>query len=474
MDHYRKFLKEQQSSAAIRNGLGATLEQLYLPGLEPSPAAVPVADCDTADALIQAVQEINRHFATCLVGSKYAVLYEHRSPINGQVEVIFLSPATFKYIHCDRSVYVNGKQIELGKAWLKHPGRRHYDSVVFAPEGAPRGHYNLWQGFTVQPRQGSKCARYLRHGHDNICGGERKLFKFVMSFMADAVQNPASKPGVALVLRGEQGVGKGVFVNHFGSLFGPHFAHVNSLRHLTGNFNSVLMNKLLVFADEAVWIDNKPAEGILKALVTEKTLYIEPKGVDAFQLANYIRLIVASNNDRVVPAGPSERRFCVIDVQSNRKQDHAYFAAIDEDMKNGGREALMHFLLHWPLQGVNLRAFPQTAALDEQKIRNMDPVVAFWLDVLIRGYVKSPSAIWELPLSADDLQTAFSTHAGRAASKSRQTTLGIKLNKLVPDLRKSRVSQPGLGRIYTYTFPALAECRNHFDKIMSLSTEWSD
>jgi hypothetical protein len=232
------------------------------------------------------------------------------------------------------------------------------------------------------------------------------------------------------------------------------------------------MNKLLVFADEAVWVDNKQAEGILKALVTETSIYIEPKGVDAFQVANYARLIVASNNDRVVPAGPSERRFCVIDVQSNRKQDHAYFKAIADDMETGGREALMQFLLERPLQGVELRAFPQTAALEEQKLRSMGKVEAFWFEVLTRGYVKESTHDWELPVSADDLRQAFTAHAGRAATRSLQTTLGIKLTKLVPAFQKDRTSLPGVGRVYVYTFPALAACRSHFDKIMGL--KWTD
>ena len=168
--------------------------------------------------------------------------------------------------------------------------------------------------------------------------------------MADAVQNPSSRPGVALAIRGQQGVGKGVFVNTFAKLFGPHFIHVTQSSHLVGNFNGHLKDKLLVFADEAFWAGNKQAEGVLKGLVTEDTLSIEMKGVDVGQFPNFIRLILASNNDWVVPASSEQRRFVVVDASSARMQDSSYFGAIINQMNNGGAEALMHHLLSVDLE----------------------------------------------------------------------------------------------------------------------------
>ena len=78
--------------------------------------------------------------------------------------------------------------------------------------------------------------------------------------MADAIQNPNSGLGL-LAIRGKQGVGKGIFVNVFASLFGPHTMHVTQSSHLVGNFNAHLKDKLLVFADEAFWAGDKRAEG---------------------------------------------------------------------------------------------------------------------------------------------------------------------------------------------------------------------
>ncbi|MFP6869023.1 MAG: primase-helicase family protein, partial [Nitrospinota bacterium] len=146
--------------------------------------------------------------------------------------------------------------------------------------------------------------------------------------MADCVQNRSRRPGIAVVLRGRLGTGKGVLCTQFGALFGPHFIQVSQPNHLTGNFNSHLKDKLIVYADEAFWAGDKKAEGVLKAMITEDTIQIEMKGKDVLTFRNHIRLLVTSNHEWVVPAGNEERRFFVIDVGDARIKDHIYFGAI--------------------------------------------------------------------------------------------------------------------------------------------------
>ena len=115
--------------------------------------------------------------------------------------------------------------------------------------------------------------------------------------METRFKNPGRRPGVVLVIRGKQGVGKGVFVNEFRRLCGSHGIQVTQSSHLVGNFNAHLRDKLIVSADEAFWAGDKCAEGALKALVTEDSMPIEMKGVDVQNATNFVRLIMASNKD---------------------------------------------------------------------------------------------------------------------------------------------------------------------------------
>ena len=52
----------------------------------------------------------------------------------------------------------------------------------------------------------------------------------------------------------------------------------------------------------------------------------------------------------------------MIDVSESRKQDTTYFGEIAKQMENGGREALLHHLLHLDISDVDLRHTPKTAA----------------------------------------------------------------------------------------------------------------
>ena len=99
---------------------------------------------------------------------------------------------------------------------------------------------------------------------------------------------------------------------------------------------------------------------------------LEYKGVDPIRIRNFIRLFVTGNPDWMVPAGFRDRRWAIFDIGEDQMQDNAYFAAIDEEMNNGGREALLHYLLNFDLTQVNLRVIPKTAALLDQQIESMD------------------------------------------------------------------------------------------------------
>ena len=330
---------------------------------------------------------------------------------------------------------------------------------------AGNAHYNTWRGLDCEPREGD-CSLYLGHLREVVCGGRADLFEYVIAWMAHAVQKPGELPGTAIALRGGQGTGKGMAVSWFGRLFGRHYVTVTNPRHLAGNFNGHTKNTLVLFADEGFWAGDKSAEGTLKAMVTEPTRMVEFKGKDPFPIDNFTRLLIASNHDWVVPAGMDERRFLVIDVSGHRKQDHAYFKALNDQMESGGLEALLHHLTHLDIGSFNLRALPRTAALAETKVNSMNSMERFWFDCLQRGS-NHPAGEWRAEVECDKLHELYSERAASAGTRYRgmQIELGRTLKKLVPSLAKRRrsagtVSQAAAARPYVWVFPPLHECRS--------------
>lgn len=335
------------------------------------------------------LSEINSRHACVIVGGSSRVLRESWDPLFERRTVEYLKKDAFKDFWNTRRVAIpvaEGKVQEApaGEWWFRHRLRRSYEDVNYAPGvELPDGVYNLWQGFAVSPAEGD-CDLYLEHVRDVVCGGNAEHYDYLIKWMAYAVQHPNEPGHVAVVLRGLKGVGKGVFVVHFGELWGRHFVPITNPDHLT-KFNSLIEAASIAFLDEATRPNDKKHESILKAMTTEATVPVERKGIDVVIRKNVLHLILASNDLSVVRATGDERRYFVLDVSDARRGQFGYFEAIERQMKAGGYGALLKMLLDMDLSGFNVRHAPRTAALQDQVHRNLEPMDEWLLALLDDG-----------------------------------------------------------------------------------------
>lgn len=443
----------------------------------------------------KAFREMQDKHGVLLIGGNAYILHEYIEPERNRYRVDFLYKNAFTTYYSNKFIKIkdsngNTKSVPLAKYWLDHPDRRTYKGLIFAPGmGADTGFYNLWRGFAVKPKEGD-CSKYLDLLYDVICDGNRQYFEYLIGYMAECVQNfeQKEKPGVCIVLKGEKGTGKGCAIRNFGSLFGQHFTQVAHARYITGNFNSHLKDCIVLFADEAFWAGDKQGENTLKYLITEPDLQIEHKGKDPIPVKNLVRVFMASNSDWVVPATFDERRFFVLSVSNKHAQDHQYFKAIEEEMNNGGREALLYYLMNYELSGINLRKAPQTKALQEQKIISMDSISKFWYQCLQRGYItpdENGEHEWMEIIPTAQLYNEYIETAGKAGipRRSYETEVGRKMLELCPEIKKRKVTvaYKDIGHSYStkrqrwcYILPALNECRTQFEQIIGGNIDWND
>jgi hypothetical protein len=275
------------------------------------------------------------------------------------------------------------------RVWMHHPNRRQFiRGVTFDPSGNHTDPevLNLWQGFAVNPRPGS-WGLMRDHVLNVICDGNHEHRDYVLNWLSRMVQFPAEQGKVAIVMKGKEGTGKGVFANAVRRIMGQHAMKISNAKHLVGNFNSHLRDCVFLFADEAFFAGDKQHVGVLKSLITEESLTIEAKYANAVETPNFLHLMMASNEEWVVPAGPEARRFMVLRPAETKMRNFAYFKAIQDELDAGGYEAMLHDLLHHDLTGFNVADVPETDGLQEQKKLSLDTSHAWWLDVLHRGYV---------------------------------------------------------------------------------------
>lgn len=256
--------------------------------------------------------------------------------------------------------------------WMRSSQRREYDGVVFEPRGAEKSYYNLYGGPILKPADGD-CTLLLQHIREVICSGDEAVYGYVLGWCAHLVQKPWELPGVAIALRSGQGTGKGSFVRALGMIWGKrHFRHVANVEHLLGRFNAHLENAILVYCDEAYWAGDKHHVSALKAMITETTRIIERKGVNAMEVNNLTRLIIATNNRWAVPAELDDRRFLVLEVSDARVGQHDYFEALHRELESGGAAAFLRFLLAYDIEDFLPHKVPKTTALLEAKFHGME------------------------------------------------------------------------------------------------------
>jgi len=432
------------------------------------------------------IKDMNDTFFVARNGSKYVIFEEEIDLSSGMVVATPLNKESFSLLMANRKfvqLAPNGdsKEIAVGPAWLKHPNRREYRGVVFDPNRSDPQYYNLWRGFAIKPVKGN--WRKLRwHILFVICSGTRMYYRYVLGWLAYCVQFPGTRPEVALVLRGGRGAGKGMLLRTFGSLFGPHFVQITQPSHLTGNFNAHLQNALFVFADEAFYAGDKAAEATLKGLITEPTLVVERKGFDAVMQPNFIKLAMASNSEWVVPAGADERRYFVLDVSDEKKQDNKYFAELNAEIAAGAAAAMLYDLLALDLSRFNVRKPPQSDALKEQKLLSMSPIDRWWLDKLTSGSFTDIAGFYpedcEWGLVSTSVVHADYLRATKnygVSHRSAGTQLGMHLRKLLPkgSLETVKKRMPHGKRGNCYQLPPLDICREHFEQLMGMEGyEW--
>jgi hypothetical protein len=304
-------------------------------------------------------------------------------------------------------------------------------------------------------------------------------------------------------MKGIEGAGKGTVARALLHILGQHGLAISNARHLIGNFNGHLRDTVLLFADEAFFAGDRAHVGVLKAIITESTLTIEAKFQNAVQMPNFVHLMMASNEDWVVPASLEARRFFVLEVSGAKANDHSYFAGLWAEMENGGYEAMLQDLLAYDLTLFNHRRAPITAGLQTQMKRSMPTAESWWLEVLHRGYVfKSRLGLedhfhrWYEQVATDILFDAYETYAkshgdrhpmGREIFGRFMVRMGAKaikpnlvIGEAIQDVDNlyggtTRKAAPvRADRAHAYNLGSHADARIGFQRVSRLEIDWPD
>jgi hypothetical protein len=445
------------------------------------------------------IGEMNRRYSAGIISDKFRIARFGPHPQYPlQWEIQFLSKDDFLNSAINPRVQVRKlnkegkpdgmKGVPRGHYWFGSSDRNEYDAVTFIPnapaiirvnyDGRTHKTLNTYAGFACEPDfddSEAKCALFLAHMRDNAARDDDGLYEYILDWMASGIQQPENPGRTAISMRGVPGAGKGTIALFYGRLLGQHFLHATKRDHVTGRFNKHQGGKCLIFVDETLYAEIATDTQVLKALTTEDTKLLEPKGIDAFPVPNYARLIFATNAAHPIVIEYNDRRYVAIEVLEpacvaavvdqllKAKKRRAYFAAIREQMRNGGSAALLGFLLKRDISNFEAEAIPETAERLRQKLLSAPAE-----DQVLIGFAhdgRLPGALYSRPWIARANQDLNKTlPQPPALFDAMRERGGQKLSRLsdhkLADILKTWDFKPkSLGDSRGWEAPALSELR---------------
>lgn len=370
--------------------------------------------------------------------------------------------------------------------WLCSKERKSYTRVEFVPGKSDLGGgmLNLWGGWALEPTHGD-ISPFLELTERVVFAEDPLLVRWGLDWVAHLFQKPAALPGKALLLQSGQGFGKNTWIDTIKGPLGSAFLQVSSPKHLVGDFNGHLANKLLVHGAESVWGGDKSKVGPLKALITDEDQAVEHKGKDVYTVRNFKRLVLSSNEDWPIPMDRDDRRFVVSRCAKAFDTDHPFWTDYRKWMRDGGAARVFGYLLDRDISDFKpWERLDEITTSAEIKLQSADALTQWWHSVLEAGSVAESFPVhevagdwmenqgqgWALAVPRKIFWTQFTDWC--RDNRVRNIPSSHQRKKILQDLCYPMQERQIvlLNRKASFVFPTLTECREEFRRALGGDT----
>lgn len=327
---------------------------------------------------------------------------------------------------------------DIPDAWdtvLRHPDCRQVDTYTYAP-GQPQfckeqnyegdGEMDCLNtysdsGITADPGDVEPFVQLVKDYCDNV----PEAYNHVFAFLAYTVQNPGRRINHALVLQGEQGVGKDSMLLAMQRVYGAHNYSQVTLTNVESQFNEWLFGKQMIVFQEMLAPGRRNIYNKLKPYITDELHNINRKGLSLYRIPNRAVYIFLTNYKHALSLDPSDRRMWVWYSQMRPKSaDYykRYYTWLADDRSAG---ALMDWLQNFDTSRFNPSAPPPMTDAKRALIDNSTND--------IEQFLKQALEERSWPLGCDLINIKHLYGSIRSVVKSSMTMVNEALENLCPN-----------------------------------------
>ena len=282
------------------------------------------------------------------------------------------------------------KKSHFIKCWFNDGNKRVYDTYDFLPPPlvCSKEILNTWGGFQIE-HQGiteTDDFKYILYLIEVLTDFNKDAYDYVMNWLADIIQNPGKKCGIAVIFKSKPGAGKGTLIEILRRIMGSYISETsNPQNDLFGNHGNIHIGKLLCSLDEVKSSDTSKCLGRLKNVITSDHCVYNEKGQKQVEVKNSCRFIFTTNESFPLSIDKEDRRYFATNCSNILCKDNTFWKDFYKKLEN--KKSIKGFfdhLMNRDISSVNWMAFPITELRSEIIECSLHPIIYF-MDEFIRS-----------------------------------------------------------------------------------------
>ena len=353
---------------------------------------------------------------------------------------------SFSHINCYIIVKKKKTIRDFFSLWIKDPNIRKYNIIEWKPPPllSNENNYNTWIDFDIVNTPNNNTDRNYYKEFLTYCYNlfeTKEVANYILARYAFRLQNAGLKSKVCFIFYGQEGAGKSTFIDTIYKLFGKYAIQIDKAKKMYESHSTFEKEKCLICVNEASGTDNFENSDVLKTRITESKLYINPKGIQAYEIDNICDYDMTTNNINVVKiTDDSTRRWFQTEVTNFYLGDVDFFTDYNNNILQNDDalkqiyNGLVNFNWKDIVKSGNFQDpiyKPTTHITEIVKLNNRDKLIWFFNDITSE-YINNNNDDTEFKLSNNELFDRWNDwcNYNKVKYECNNVSFGIKVNQL--------------------------------------------